>query len=163
LARRGGSGEEKPLQNGEKLVAGDMVAFDFTVSPAAHVYLVQRTRATGALRVLFPNPDITSVGNPLPAGARVRIPGPDQAFEVDNEDLGLENVYVIASPRALPRLHDALARLEGEIALNTLFRRFPSLRLEGSPDDLRWREVPLFHSLERLPVCWDVPGQLAEP
>jgi cytochrome P450 len=47
-----------------------------------------------------------------------------------------------------------LARMEGEIALNTLFRRFPDLRLDVSPADLRWRDVPLIHSLERLPVCW---------
>src|SRR5262249_21977361 len=39
-----------------------------------------------------------------------------------------------------------LARLEGEIALATLFRRFPSLRLDISPEDLRWRPVPLFRS-----------------
>jgi cytochrome P450 len=49
-----------------------------------------------------------------------------------------------------------LARLEAEIALETLFRRLPGLRLAISPDELRWRPVPLFRSLVALPVAWDV-------
>ncbi|HET7573393.1 MAG TPA: cytochrome P450 [Gaiellaceae bacterium] len=48
-----------------------------------------------------------------------------------------------------------LARLEAEIALATLFRRLPGLRLAASPDDLRRRAVPLFRSLVALPVAWD--------
>jgi len=48
-----------------------------------------------------------------------------------------------------------LARLEGEIALQTLLRRFPRLRLDIPPADLQWRVVPMFHSLERLPLRWD--------
>jgi cytochrome P450 len=47
-----------------------------------------------------------------------------------------------------------LARLEGEIALNTLFRRLPGLQLDIRPEELVWREVPLFHSLVCLPVKW---------
>ena len=48
-----------------------------------------------------------------------------------------------------------LARLEAEIALGTLLRRLPGLRLAISPDELRWRPVPLFRSLVALPVIWD--------
>ncbi len=48
-----------------------------------------------------------------------------------------------------------LARLEAEIALGTLLR-LPGLRLAVSPDDVRWRPVPLFRSLVALPVAWDV-------
>ena len=47
-----------------------------------------------------------------------------------------------------------LARLEGEIALATLLRRLPSLRLDVLPEELRWRPVPLFRSLVALPVAW---------
>jgi cytochrome P450 len=47
-----------------------------------------------------------------------------------------------------------LARSEAEIALHTLFHRFPDLKLGVTPEDLSWREVPLFRSLERLPVHW---------
>jgi cytochrome P450 len=48
-----------------------------------------------------------------------------------------------------------LARLEAEIALGTLLRRLPGLRLAVSPEELRWRRVPLFRSLVALPVTWD--------
>jgi cytochrome P450 len=48
-----------------------------------------------------------------------------------------------------------LARLEAEIALGTLFRRLPGLRLAVSEDELRWRPAPLFRSLVALPVAWD--------
>lgn len=49
-----------------------------------------------------------------------------------------------------------LARLEAEIALGTLLRRLPGLRLAVSQDELRWRPAPLFRSLVALPVAWDV-------
>jgi cytochrome P450 len=43
-----------------------------------------------------------------------------------------------------------LAKLEGEIALSTLVRRFPKLRLTGAK--LRWRPAPVLRGLEALPV-----------
>jgi cytochrome P450 PksS len=45
-----------------------------------------------------------------------------------------------------------LARLEGRIALTTLFRRFPDLRLGRALESLRWRRGLLFRGLEELPV-----------
>jgi cytochrome P450 len=48
-----------------------------------------------------------------------------------------------------------LARLEAEIALTTLLRRLPGLRLNIERDELHWRPVPLFRSLASLPVAWD--------
>jgi cytochrome P450 len=47
-----------------------------------------------------------------------------------------------------------LARLEAEIALTTLLRRLPGLRLAVPVDELSWRPVPLFRSLVTLPVAW---------
>ena len=47
-----------------------------------------------------------------------------------------------------------LARLEGQIALTTLFRRFPNLRLAQPPESLRWRKVVFFRGLEKLPVAF---------
>jgi cytochrome P450 len=49
-----------------------------------------------------------------------------------------------------------LARLETEIALATLLRRLPNLRLAIDEDELYWRPIPLFRSLASLPVAWDV-------
>jgi cytochrome P450 len=45
-----------------------------------------------------------------------------------------------------------LARLEGQIALSTIVRRFPGLRL--ATDELRWRPAPILRGLEALPVCF---------
>ena len=49
-----------------------------------------------------------------------------------------------------------LARLETEIALETLWRRLPNLRLAIAQEDLYWRPIPIFRSLASLPVAWDV-------
>ena len=47
-----------------------------------------------------------------------------------------------------------LARLEAEVALTTLLRRLPALRLTVPAEQLSWRPVPLFRSLASLPVAW---------
>ncbi|MEK6283190.1 MAG: cytochrome P450 [Acidobacteriota bacterium] len=45
-----------------------------------------------------------------------------------------------------------LARLEGRIALTTLFRRFPEVRLAQPAATLRWRSSLIVRGLEELPV-----------
>jgi len=45
-----------------------------------------------------------------------------------------------------------LARAEGQIALNTLLRRMPGLRLES--EALEWQESPTFRGLQSLPVVF---------
>lgn len=45
-----------------------------------------------------------------------------------------------------------LARLEAQIAIGALLRRFPSLHLAAEPEHLRWRESTLMHGLHELPV-----------
>jgi len=45
-----------------------------------------------------------------------------------------------------------LARLEAQIAINTLLRRMPDLRLKDSPEALRWRPSLVLRGLEALPV-----------
>jgi cytochrome P450 PksS len=45
-----------------------------------------------------------------------------------------------------------LARLEGRIALTTLFHRFPDPRLAQAPESLRWRTSLIVRGLEELPI-----------
>ena len=47
-----------------------------------------------------------------------------------------------------------LARLEGVIALETLFCRFPTIHLADPENDLNWRSGILFRGLEQLPLAW---------
>ena len=47
-----------------------------------------------------------------------------------------------------------LARLEAEIALETLFRRLPGLRLAVEPHELEWRPTPGFRRVAALAVAW---------
>jgi cytochrome P450 PksS len=49
----------------------------------------------------------------------------------------------------------ALARLEGQVAINTLLRRAARLRLAVAPEALRWRRGLAIHGLEGLPVVVD--------
>jgi cytochrome P450 len=49
-----------------------------------------------------------------------------------------------------------LARLEGEIAMNTLLRRMPDLHLSVSAGSLRWRPSIFLRGLESLPVSFGV-------
>jgi cytochrome P450 len=51
-----------------------------------------------------------------------------------------------------------LARLEGQIAINTLVRRFPDMRLAEAPAVPRWRRGLLLRGLETLPVTFGNHG-----
>lgn len=47
-----------------------------------------------------------------------------------------------------------LARLEGQIAIQTLLRRLPDLRLAVPPNALRWRRGRVLRGLQALPVAF---------
>jgi cytochrome P450 PksS len=63
----------------------------------------------------------------------------------DNRHLafGLGSHFCLGAP---------LARLEGQIAINTLVRRLPNIRLGAAAHSLRWRATPTLRGLEALPV-----------
>jgi cytochrome P450 PksS len=50
-----------------------------------------------------------------------------------------------------------LARLEAEIAINTLLRRTSGLRLRVAPESLRWRPSMMLRGLEALPISFSAP------
>jgi cytochrome P450 len=78
-----------------------------------------------------------------------RFPEPDRldVRRADTKHLafGRGSHYCLGAP---------LARLEAEIALETLFRRLPGLRLAVAPDELVWRPTPGFRRVAALPVAW---------
>jgi cytochrome P450 len=83
---------------------------------------------------------------------------PDRFPEPDSLDLEREDKKHIAFGRGSHYCLGApLARLEGEIAIATLLRRLPDLRLAVPREELTWRPVPLFRALAALPVAW-TPG-----
>ncbi len=47
-----------------------------------------------------------------------------------------------------------LARLEAEIAINTLLRRTSDLRLRVAPESLQWRPSIMLRGLEALPISF---------
>jgi cytochrome P450 PksS len=54
-----------------------------------------------------------------------------------------------------------LARLEGQIAINTLLRRIPDLRLALARNALHWRPLLIMRGLEALPVAFGNPASKA--
>lgn len=77
----------------------------------------------------FTNPDMLDI---------TRTPNPNLSF-------GKGIHYCLGAP---------LARLEGEIAINTLLRRMPNLRLNMAPEEVARRPGILLRSLTRLPVAF---------
>jgi cytochrome P450 len=78
-----------------------------------------------------------------------RFPEPDR-LDVTREDtrhlaFGRGSHYCLGAP---------LARLEAEIAIETLFRRLPGLRLAVPREQLEWRPTPGFRRVVSLPVAW---------
>ena len=80
---------------------------------------------------------------------------PDRFDDPDRMDILREDLRHLAFGRGSHYCLGApLARLEAEIALETLFRRLPGLRLAVEPAELEWRATPGFRRLEALPVAW---------
>ena len=78
---------------------------------------------------------------------------PDQFADPDRLDLGrIDNRHLSLSNGPHFCLGAPLARLEGEIAIGTLVRRLPRLRLDT--DTLEWRPSPGLRGLEALPVAY---------
>jgi cytochrome P450 PksS len=110
--------------------------------------------------------DVTLGGVTIPRGEMVYValasanrderhfPNPD-ALDITREpnkhlSFGLGAHFCLGAP---------LARLEGQLAINTLLRRLPHLRLTVAPSQLRWRRGLLLRGLEALPVAFGKDGQ----
>ncbi len=107
----------------------------------------------------FAREDVEIGGQVIPRGEMVlvvlaaadhdpeRFPDPDELdiTRTDNRHLafGKGIHHCLGAP---------LARMEGQIAISTLLRRMPNLRLKGSPESLTWRPGLVLRGLRSLPV-----------
>jgi hypothetical protein len=107
--------------------------------------------------------DAVVAGQPMRAGQRVVLllisANRDEREFVEADEFRIHR----AAPRHLGFGHGvhfcigaALARIEGEIALGTLFRRLPGLRLLD--DAVRWRPVAMIRSPIAVHLTWDGAG-----
>jgi cytochrome P450 len=127
------------------------------LAPAIEEFLRYEPPAPVVLR-RFPVEDITIGGVPVPRGETVLLvvgaanrdpeafPAPD---EVNPDRPGGHLTFGHGIHYCLAA---SLARVELEVALGTVVRRFPALRLAVPADDIRWRPSFRTRGLVALPV-----------
>ena len=110
LAVRLPDGSESTAAPGACLPSNTQAHFEVAVNHTSHVYIFQRN-TQNRVSVLFPHAGI-GTRNPLQAGSQQRIPPTDQQwFRLNDEDVGTEHVYLIASPNPIAALDTVSARV----------------------------------------------------
>jgi cytochrome P450 len=107
----------------------------------------------------YASEDLTVAGTTIPRGAMVLAVlasanrDASQFDEPDTLDVARENNRHLAFGLGVHFCLGApLARLEGQIAIATLLRRLPEIRLAVQAERLKWRTNPLLRGLQALPV-----------
>ncbi len=107
----------------------------------------------------YASEDLIIAGETLPRGslafAVIASANRDerQFSNPDTLDLGREPNRHLAFGQGIHYCLGApLARMEGQIAIATLLRRYPNLRLATPPAALRWRKGLVLRGLEALPI-----------
>jgi cytochrome P450 PksS len=110
----------------------------------------------------FPREDVTVAGVTIPRGeivfAVIASANRDEGQFADPDKLDITrepNRHVSFGQGIHFCLGASLARLEGQIAINTLLRRARGLRLAVPPEALHWRRGLVLRGLEALPVAVD--------
>ena len=132
---------------------------DATLAESAVEELLRFTSPLDFAAIRTASEDVTVAGSVIPRGAIIlasltsanrderQFKGPDRLDlgRDPNRHLafGMGPHFCVGAP---------LARLEGQIGLTALFRRFPDLRLDVPAETMRWRRGLLFRGLETLPV-----------
>ena len=107
----------------------------------------------------FAREDVTIGDTVIPKGEMVMVViaaadhDPERFSEPDTLDIARADNKHLAFGKGIHHCLGApLARMEGQIALGTLLRRMPDLRLKGSPESLTWRPGMVLRGLKGLPV-----------
>ena len=113
-------GRDEPLAPNDGLTLGDALSLEYEGPQPMHVYVFDRDEK-GSVFVLFPIAGL-DLANPLPAHARLRLPGTRQGQPFDwrvSSRGGREEFVVLASPTPLETLEQGMtsfprARVGGE-------------------------------------------------
>jgi hypothetical protein len=102
MARRPGESAFSVTPQGATLATGAEVYLETRLTRPAHVYVYQ-IDAQERLSPLFPDPRI-ALTNPLPAGQALRLPPEPAKFTLNDQDLGIEHVHIVASAQPINAL-----------------------------------------------------------
>jgi cytochrome P450 len=130
--------------------------------PASAVEELMRYEPPGPLAIRrFPLTDLTIGGVTIPAGATVLLAvaaanrDPDRFPDAETLDLHRrDNAQLTLGYGIHYCLGAPLARMETQIAIGTVLRRFPNLALAVDPDELTWRTSYRTRGLRSLPVTF---------
>ena len=152
-----GNGTLALLENPEQLA---LLREDSTLSKSAVEELLRFTSPVEMATERYAREPLTIAGTTIPRGEQVLAvlasanhderqfaqPGLLDLNRAQNRHLafGQGVHYCLGAP---------LARLEGQLAINTLLRRAPNLRLTVPAESLRWRRGMFLRGLERLPLA----------
>jgi cytochrome P450 len=107
----------------------------------------------------FAREDVAIGGTVIPKGEMVLVViaaadrDPEQFADPDALDITRTDNRHLAFGKGIHHCLGApLARMEGQIAIGTLLRRMPKLRLKKSPQSLSWRSGMVLRGLQGLPM-----------
>jgi cytochrome P450 len=107
----------------------------------------------------FAREDVAIGGTVIPRGEMVRVViaaadrDPERFPDPDALDITRTDNRHLAFGKGIHHCLGApLARMEGQIAIDTLLRRMPGLRLQEPPESMSWRPGMVMRGLQGLPV-----------
>src|SRR5215217_909708 len=107
----------------------------------------------------FAREDVDMDGTVIPRGEMVLVVlaaadhDPERFSDPDDLDITRTDNRHLAFGKGIHHCLGApLARMEGQIAISTLLRRMPNLRLKEPPESLSWRPGMILRGLRGLPV-----------
>ena len=153
-----GNGTLALLENAEQLT---LLRDNPSLVKSAVEELLRYTSPVETADERYAREDVTIAGVTIPKGSLVygviasANRDPEQFENPDVLDITRENNKHLAFSQGVHYCLGApLARMEGQIAFNTLLRRLPDLRLAAPVESLRWRPSLMLRGLEALPVAF---------